>query len=165
VAQDGICRKLIENPKYFGSLITEASDKCEEWTRLGVFEDDNGHLEEDRRVALRSRINIHARLRTASGDTCVWLADLSEHGAGISMSNPPPVGMPGVLKWGPYEVFFSVAWANDDSCGVKFDAAISNEIVHEAMSDGALRNDRSAEPSRIAHGIKRASLLKQPSHC
>ena len=31
------------------------------------------------------------------------------------MSNPPMVGMPGILKWGSYEFSFTVAWANDDS--------------------------------------------------
>lgn len=160
VAQEGICRKLVENPAYYGSLITEARDKCDEWSRLGVFQDENGKVEEDRRIALRSRINLPARLHTAGGDQSVWLADLSEYGAGISMSNPPRVGMPGVLKWGPYKVFFTVAWANDDSCGVIFDAPISGEIVLEAIREGALKNDRSAEPSRIAHGIKRARLCK-----
>ena len=71
---------------------------------------------------------------------------------------PPAVGIPGVLKWGPYEVFFTVAWANDDSCGVRFDVPISREIVLEAMREGALKNDRSAEPSRIALGLKRVGL-------
>lgn len=165
VAQEGVCRKLVENPAYFGSLITEAGDRCDEWSRLGVFPDADGQVKEDRRVALRSRINLAARLHTVSGGRPVWLADLSEYGAGISMRNPPAVGTPGVLKWGPYEVFFTVAWANDDSCGVRFDASISSEIVLEAIREGALKNDRSAEPSRIAHGIKRASLCKRPSHC
>ena len=88
----------------------------------------------------------------------MWLADLSEHGAGISLSDPPAVGIPGVLKWGTYEVFFTVVWANDNSCGVRFDVPISQEIVLEAMREGALKNDRSAEPSRIAHGLKRVGL-------
>lgn len=160
VAHEGVCRKLVEDPKYYGSLITEASDRCDEWSRLGAFQNAHGQVEEDRRVALRSRINLAARLHTASGDRPVWLADLSEHGAGVSMRNPPAVGMPGILKWGPYEVFFTVAWANDDSCGVLFDGPISGEIVLEAIREGALKNDRSAEPSRIAQGIKRASLIR-----
>ena len=159
-AREGICRKLIENPAYYGSLVTEADDKCDEWRRLGVFENASGQVNEDRRATLRSRINISARMRTAGGDQSVWLADLSEHGAGISLRNPPALGMPGVLKWGPYEVFFTVAWADNDSCGVMFDAAISQEIVLEAMREGALKNDRSAEPSRIAHGLKRVSLCR-----
>lgn len=159
-AREGICRKLIENPGYYGSLVTEADDKCDEWCRLGVFEDASGRVQDDRRVTLRSRINIPARMCTAGDEQSVWLADLSEHGAGISLRAPPALGVPGVLKWGSYEVFFTVAWANDDSCGVMFDVAISQEIVLEAMREGALKNDRSAEPSRIAHGVKRVSLCR-----
>ena len=157
-AREGVCRKLIENPRYYGSLVTEADDKCDEWCRLGVFEDASGRAQEDRRMTLRSRINISARMRSSGGEQSVWLADLSEHGAGISLSAPLAPGIPGVLKWGPYEVFFTVAWANDDSCGVRFDGPISQEIVLEAMREGALKNDRSAEPSRIAHGLKRVGL-------
>jgi hypothetical protein len=164
-AQEGVCRKLAENQAYYGSLITEASDRCDEWTRLGVYQDANGQIKEERRVALRNRINLPARMHTASGDQSVWLADISEYGAGISLSNPPKVGMPGVLIWGSYEVFFTVAWANDDSCGVMFDASISSEIVLEAIRKGALKNNRLVEPSRIANGRKRASLCKRPSYC
>ena len=158
-AQEGVCRKLAENPFYYGSLITEASDRCDKWIRLGVYQDANGQAKEERRVALRTRINLLAQLHTAAGNQSVWLADLSEYGAGISMSNPPMVGTPGILKWGSYDFSFTVAWANDDSCGVTFDASISSEIVLEAIRKGALKNDRSAEPSRIAHGHKRASLV------
>jgi len=159
VAQEGVCRKLAESPVYYGSLITEASDRCDQWTRLEVCQDANGQTKEERRVALRTRINLPAQLHTAAGNQAMWLADLSEYGAGISMSNPPVVGMPGVLKWGFYEFSFTVAWTNDDSCGVTFDGSISSEIVLEAIRKGALKNDRSAEPSRIAHGHKRARLV------
>ena len=161
-AREGICRKLIENPAYYGSLVTEANDKCDEWRRLGVFENANGQVQEDRRVVLRSRINIAARVHTPDGAQSVWLADLSEHGGGISLRNPPVVGIQGVLRWGPYEIFFTVAWANDDSCGVMFDVPISHEIVLEAMRKCGLKSDRSAEPSRIALGLKRASLCRMP---
>lgn len=92
-ALEGICRKLVEDPDYYGSLVTEASDKCDQWARLGTYEDEVGELKEDRRVALRSRINLPARLRTAGSEQPVWLADISEHGAGISMSTPPASGV------------------------------------------------------------------------
>lgn len=164
-AREGICRKLMENSAYYGSLITEANDKCDQWMRLGDFEDKDGQVREDRRTALRSRINISARMHTAGADQSVWLADLSENGAGISLRNPPAVGIPGVLKWGHYDLFFTVAWVGDDCCGVTFEAPISKEIVLEAMREGALKNDRSAEPSRIAHGHKRTSLARLPGHC
>lgn len=164
-AREGTCRKLIENSSYYGSLITEADDKCDQWMRLGVFQDARGQVQEDRRAALRNRINIPARMHTPDTDQSVWLADLSEHGAGVSLRHPPAVGMPGILKWGRYHVSFMVAWTDDDSCGVTFDAPVSREIVLEAMREGALRNDRSAEPSRIAHGLKRASLSRLPGRC
>ena len=158
-AREGICRKLLENPGYYGSLVTEPQDKCDQWARPGVYTDAEGATADERRHALRSRINLAARLRTARGVQSVWLADLSTTGAGISMHNPPGEGMPGVLEWGPYQVFFTVAWATEDACGVTFDTAISSEVVYEAIRDGALKNDRSAEPTRIAKGVKRSSLF------
>ncbi|WP_338466632.1 hypothetical protein RXV95_13930 [Novosphingobium sp. ZN18A2] len=157
-AREGVCRKLAENQKYYGSLITEADDRCDNWARLGVYEDAEGQVHEERRIALRNRINLPAQFHTAGGDQAVWLADISEYGAGISLADPPMVGTPGMLKWGYYEVFFTVAWANDDSCGVMFDAPISGEIVLEAIRKGGLTNNRSAQPSRIAPGHKRARL-------
>lgn len=160
VAREGVCRKLVENPKYFGSLVTEASDNCDEWARLGAYEAEMGEAKVERRVALRSRINLPARLRVSGLDEAAWLADISENGAGISISNPPLVGMPVLLKWSIYEVFGTVAWSNDDSCGLKFDVPISSEIVLEAIREGALKNDRSAQTSRITQGRKRASLIK-----
>ncbi|MXO60128.1 hypothetical protein GRI89_11320 [Altererythrobacter salegens] len=164
VAREGVCRKLVENPNYYGSLVTEASDNCEDWAHLGAYQDDTGEAKEDRRVALRSRINLPARLQTASFNRSAWLADISEYGAGISIHNPPAVGMPALLKWSIYEVFGSVAWSNNDSCGLKFDAPISGEIVLEAIREGALKNDRSAETSRIVPGRKRASLIKRATY-
>lgn len=165
VASEGVCRKLVESPNYYGSLVTEANDNCDEWARLGAYEDEIGETKEDRRVALRSRINLPARLHTSRSDRSAWLADISEDGAGISISSPPGVGMPVLLKWSIYEVFGSVTWSNDDSCGLKFDVPISSEIVLEAIREGALKNDRSAETSRIAQGRKRASLIKRTTYC
>lgn len=105
-AREGICRKLIENPRYYGSLVTEADDKCDEWCRLGVFEDATEQAQEDRRMTLRSRINIFARMRTPGGEQSVWLADLSEHGAGIRLSAPPAVGIPGGAEMGALRSIF-----------------------------------------------------------
>lgn len=158
VAEEGVCRKLVEKPRYYGSLITEARDRCDQWARLGFFEDENGEDKQDRRVAFRSRINLPARLYAAEAEHDVWLADLSENGAGISMSNPPEIGLAVVLKWASYKICSTIAWANQHSCGVVFDRPISTEIVYEAVREGALKNDRSAKPSRIALGKKRSSL-------
>ena len=164
VALEGVCRKLVENPRYFGSLVTEARDKCDQWARLGSFEDGSGEIQQDRRATLRNRINLPARLRTTSTSMAVWLADISELGAGIGMRDPPPVGMPVVLKWSCYEVFASVVWSNDDSCGLMFDAPVSSEVVLEAMREGALKNDRSAETSRIVMGRKRGGSLRASTY-
>lgn len=158
VAREGVCRKLAEDPAYYGSLTTEASDRCDEWARLGVYQGTDGQTHEERRTALRTRIDMPAKLTTASGDQLARLADISEHGAGISLHNPPSVGMPGVLKWRSYEVFFTVAWVNEGSCGVLFDGPISSELVLETIRHSALKNIRPAEPSRIAQGQKRAKL-------
>lgn len=163
-AHEGVCRNLVENPKYYGSLLTEANDKCDEWARLGVYQDAAGRTNEDRRVTPRSRINLPAWLRTTSAVQPVWLSDISENGAGLRTSKPPPVGAPAVLKWSIYEVFGTLAWANDESCGLMFDAPISAEIVLEAIREGALKNDRSADTSRIVLGRKRAGLIKAPTH-
>ena len=159
MAQEGVCRKLAENPAYYGSLITEASDRCEDWARLGVYQGPDGQTHEERRTALRTRIDVPAKLHTTSGDQMARLADISENGAGLSLHDPPSVGTPGVLKWRSYEVFFTVAWASDDSCGVLFDAPISSELVLETVRNSALKNNRPAEPSRIAQGQKRAKLF------
>ncbi len=163
VAREGVCRKLVENPAYYGSLVTEANDKCDEWARFGEYEDAAGEKKDDRRVALRNRINLAARLRIDRSLHSVWLADLSENGAGLSMDDPPSVGKAAVLEWSSYKVGSTVAWASEDACGLLFEMPISSEIVLEAIREGALKNDRSAETTRIALGRKRASFIKRPT--
>ena len=164
-APEGVCRKLADNPTYYGSLITQADDRCDDWARMGVYQGVDGQIYEERRTALRTRIDMPARLHTASEDQFVRLADISEYGAGISLSNPPLVGMPGVLKWRAYQVFFTVAWVGENACGVMFDMPISSELVLETIRYGALKNERPAEPSRIALGQKRSRLARRYSPC
>lgn len=163
-AVEGVCRKLVENPRYFGSLITEARDKCDQWARLGSFTDGSGEAQQERRVALRNRINLPARLRTAGSSAAVWLADISELGAGVGMADAPAVGTPVVIRWSCYEVFGTVAWSSSEGCGLMFDMPISREVVLETMREGALKNDRSAETSRIVLGRKRESLIRRPTY-
>ena len=157
-ASEGVCRRLAGKPTYYGSLITEADDRCEEWERLGVYRDAEGQAHEDRRQGLRNRINLRAHIQTPSGERPVCMVDISEFGAGIGLDNPPAVGARGALKWGFYDVAFTVTWSNESSCGVVFDAPISSELVLETTRRGALKNNRSAEPSRIALGHKRSAL-------
>lgn len=162
MGQEGVCRKLAENPRYYGSLITEEYDSCDNWARLGAYEAEDGQTHDERRGALRTRIDMPAKLHFASREQLVRLADISEYGAGISLANPPEIGMPGILKWRHYEVFFTVAWSNEDSCGVMFDVPISTELVLETIRHGALTINRPAEPSRITRGQKRSKLTTMP---
>lgn len=163
-ADEGVCRKLVENPRYFGSLVTEARDRCDQWARLGGFEDRSGQPREERRVALRNRINLPARIRTVGSSAAVWLADISELGVGIGMPDAPVVGTPVVISWSCYEVFGTVAWSSSEGCGLMFDTPISREVVLETMRDGALKNDRSAQTARIVPGRKRESLIRRPTY-
>jgi hypothetical protein len=91
-----------------------------------------------------------------SGDRQGQLADLSESGACVELSNPPPVGALAMLKWGPHESFCTVVWAKASACGVTFEKPISQSVVFETISENVEAIALAADPTRIPLGQKRS---------
>ena len=96
---------------------------------MGLFRPDAGPFLLERRAARRWRATCAAALETLGGESPGQLWDLSETGAGIKLDVPPAPGSKAILKFGDQRIRCSVAWANDEMCGVAFDEPLGRAVV------------------------------------
>ena len=83
-----------------------------------------------RRRHSRLRVNLPVRLITLDGTLHATLLDLSFRGAKVVFAcNAPRPGADGVLNWGAFEAFCSVAWASGQACGLDFDTPLRPQML------------------------------------
>jgi hypothetical protein len=155
VGRQGLCSKLALAARYDGLPVTDADDLCEEWVERGFYEGEDGAIHAERRSAVRTPVECPARLQTPSCDWSARLADISQRGARLRLSNPPRAGVSALLKWSVNEVFCVVAWANKDACGVSFERPIAREIVLETIGENFEATVPAADLSKIRPGVRR----------
>jgi hypothetical protein len=112
----------------------------------------------ERRGSERVPVSGVVHLQTAGGDWRGNICDLSETGARVEISNPPPVGATALLKWDGLELFSRIVWVKDDGCGVMFDKPISIAVVENARGDTSVRTGPPANLGNIPYGKKRRGL-------
>lgn len=79
-----------------------------------------------RRRHVRLRLGIPARFQTLDGRIEVRLANLSQSGARVVLSNPMKVAE-GVLEWLDYDTFAVQVWQEGEEVGLEFDRALPRE--------------------------------------
>jgi hypothetical protein len=120
---------------------------------------DGGSAE--RRTRNRVRIDCPAELVLLSRRFAGRLLDLSSSGARLDLNDAPPSDATGMLKWLDYEVYCSVVWVNETSCGISFERRIPVSAVDATVAAHGLSNEEViAEIRHIPFGSKRSSLLK-----
>lgn len=155
----GLCRRFALAPSLDAWPIAEENDSCEEWAEIGSNEAEDTETRIAGRESVRLRVDFPALLRMPSGDRSGRLTHIYEDGARLEFSDPPPVGAPALLKWGLYEYFCDVSWADSSSCGVTFEKAISRTVIFEMAGKNEQTHGRSADPTKIDQGQKRATRL------
>lgn len=124
---------------------------------MGFFEPYKGPFLIERRAARRTRATCAASLRTLTAESFGHLWDLSETGARVSVSNPPPVDESALLKWGADKAMCRVVWVDRDMCGLVFETPIDPAVVAASARLIGIVEQPTAEIGNIPVGRKRSA--------
>ena len=97
-------------------------------------------LEEAARRHGRYRIMLAATLYSVHGEANGVLLDVSQGGAMLSASPPPPVGCRLLLERKSLEVPGVVRWVDGNRFGVQFEEPLSEPVVMALVSKGGQHN-------------------------
>lgn len=112
----------------------------------------------ERRARPRLPVSIPARLELPGGGRWAEVVDLSERGARLKLSSPPPVGASALLKWQANEVFALIVWADRDECGLRFEHELANASA--ASSRAKCKAEKPiATLDKMRFGAKRGNKL------
>lgn len=116
-------------------------------------------VQSDQRRSGRLVVAIPVEFRTASGTRQCDMSNISDKGAKLETSSPPPVGVSGMLNLGDEDIYCTVIWSNEKACGVEFEhkvqeGTLSNMPVEEARKSGPV-----ASCNNIKMGRKRSALV------
>lgn len=113
----------------------------------------------ERRRSVRFAIEIPVILRTVVGDRNCRMENISDKGAKLETDTPPKEGMNCWLVLGEEEIYCRVVWANETSCGVEFERAISENRLIAMLGKPSTNNSPVAKAGNIKMGRKRSGLL------
>ena len=158
--REGVCRNLSHSSWHGGWQLTDAANSCEQWDEIVYYKGNDGAMHVERRIATRAAVDFPAQLKTPGGTRNVTLADLSETGAKVMVSDPPKAGIVALIQIGPREMFCRIAWSREGSCGVSFEKPLPSELV-AAITGKALGFPapaaipaRAAAPQRRTFGLR-----------
>ncbi|ATE65069.1 PilZ domain-containing protein [Rhizorhabdus dicambivorans] len=97
---------------------------------------------EDARRYGRHRIMLAATFYSVHGEANGVLLDVSQGGAMLSASPPPPVGCRLLLERQNFDVPGVVRWVEGNRFGVQFEEMISEDEVLGLVSKSGPNNDR-----------------------
>ena len=89
-----------------------------------------------RRAAPRATVLMSAAMHAVGASQTVSLLDVSKTGAKLRTRVPLKLDQHVWIKIPPNDVFGSVVWAEDDECGVQFDAPLSDEEAANLQARG-----------------------------
>ena len=90
----------------------------------------------------RHRIMLAATFLSVHGESNGVLLDVSQGGAMLSASPPPPIGCRLLLERQNLEVPGIVRWVEGNRFGIQFDESISENEVLALVSKSSAQNDR-----------------------
>lgn len=83
----------------------------------------------ERRRIDRDRVTLTGTLNTSAVSRSARLIDVSPSGAQVSGRDLPKVGKFVRLRLKDFAVFATVAWREEDKCGLHFDETLSEELM------------------------------------
>lgn len=90
----------------------------------------------------RHRIMLAATFFSVHGESSGVLLDVSQGGAMLSASPPPPIGCRLLLERQNFEVPGIVRWVEGNRFGIQFEEMISEDEVQGLVSKSSANNDR-----------------------
>jgi hypothetical protein len=106
-----------------------------------AFAGEQQQLAEGRRHG-RHRIMLAATFFSVHGESSGVLLDVSQGGAMLSASPPPPIGCRLLLERQNLEIPGIVRWVDGNRFGIQFDEMISEDEVLGLVSKSSANNDR-----------------------
>lgn len=118
-------------------------------------------VEIERRRTSRTLVDVPIGLRTVSGVRECRITNISDAGAKLELENPPPEGVTGWLVMGEDEVYCTIAWSSEGTCGVEFEFVLRPGMM--ARIAGERRKDvgPAADRGNIQMGRKRSALVSR----
>ena len=91
----------------------------------------------NRRRSRRAPVALPASVVTMSAYQYLEVIDLSATGAKLRGSVIPMVGKTALFRLDEFQVLCKVVWANDETCGVRFDEPISPAVLAHFSKAGS----------------------------
>lgn len=115
----------------------------------------------ERRRSGRMLIAIPVALRTVSGLRECNMSNISDTGAKLEMEKPPVTGISGWLVMGEDEIYCTVVWSNEGTCGVEFERSLGPNRLKQVAGDQIEPQELGPAANRgnIQMGRKRSSLV------
>lgn len=115
----------------------------------------------ERRRSGRLLIEIPVGFRTVSGLRQCNMANISDTGAMLEMDRPPVVGISGWLVMGEEELYCTIVWTNERSCGVEFERALGSQALDKIAGKQTRESGPAANRGRIPMGRKRTPFIRR----
>ena len=113
----------------------------------------------ERRRTGRMLIEIPMSFKTVSGVRECQMTNISDTGAMLEMESPPSMGVSGWLMMGADEIYCTVIWTNEKSCGIEFERSLGSDTLNEIVGDKTRDVGPAANRGNIQMGRKRSSLV------
>jgi len=126
---------------------------------MSLFEAKIQAMQAERRRTARFAVDCAMRFRMISGHRDGQLANISEMGAKLSLTNPPREGVTGWLTFAGHEAFCRVIWCTNDACGVEFERPLPQSVLIAIAGEQAKQNGPVADAGNIPMGRKRGGRL------
>ena len=113
----------------------------------------------DRRRSARFIVEVPAFIETVVGRHSCRISNISDIGAMLETETPPPAGIAACLSLGEHDIFCTVKWTKENTCGVEFDRPINDSVLAGVASEAKQTLGPIANVGRIQMGAKRGKLV------
>ena len=113
----------------------------------------------ERRRSGRLLIEIPVGFKTVTGVRPCHMGNISDAGAMLEMENPPATGISGWLVMGEDEIYATVAWSSEGTCGMEFERPLGVKTLDNVVAGKEREYGPAANRGNIQMGRKRASLV------
>ena len=113
----------------------------------------------ERRRSSRLLVEIPVGFRTVSGLRECSLSNISDVGAMLEVEHPPAQGTSGWLVMGEDEVYCTVVWSSETTCGIEFERGLPTNQIDQIVGGAVRELGPAANRGNIQPGRKRSSLV------
>lgn len=113
----------------------------------------------DRRRSARFIVEVPAFIETVVGRRSCHISNISDIGAMLETDAPPPAGIAACLSLGEHNIYCTIKWSKENTCGVEFDRPINDAVLAGVASETEHTPGPVANLGRIQMGAKRGKLV------